>query len=105
MPSLRWLHKSDHSYPQQSVQITPKTPSQYTSVRDLRLVGDQSSSGSSLMDDSERCRRLGLGLRRWGNFDDVGLGEGEALSSLRADVDDDGEDGEELYMIYGSLSS
>jgi hypothetical protein len=35
----------------------------------------------------------------------VGLDEGEAFSSLRVDVDDDGEDGEELYMIYGSLSS
>jgi hypothetical protein len=57
------------------------------------------------MDDSERCRRLGLGLRRWENLDDVGLDKGEALSSLRVDVDDDGEDGEELYMIYGSLSS
>lgn len=105
MPSLRRLHRSVRSYPQESIQITPKALSQHTSVRDLRPVGDQSSSGSSLMDDSERCRRLGLGLRRWGNLDDVGLDEGEAFSSLRVDVDDDGEDGEELYMIYGSLSS
>jgi len=67
---------------------------------------DQFSSGSSLIDDSERCRRLGRGLRRDENFVDVGLEEGEAPSSLRIDEeDDDGDDGEELYIIYGSLSS
>lgn len=98
-------------HPLQSPRIRPNsTESTGTPVCAIRWdeaseVINQSSSGSSLIDDNERCRRLGRGLRRWGILDDVGLDEREAHSSLSADVDDDGEDGEELYMIYGSLSS
>jgi hypothetical protein len=59
-----------------------------------------------LIDESDKCRRLGRGLRRDENLDDVGLDEGDAASSLRTDEDDEGDDGEEeLYIIYGSLSS
>lgn len=57
------------------------------------------------MDDSDGCRRLGRGLRRCENLEDVGLDDGEMPSSLSADEEDEGDDGEELYMIYGSLSS
>jgi hypothetical protein len=45
------------------------------------------------MDDNEGCRCRGRGLRRGENLDDVGLDKGEMLSS---DVDDEGDDGEEL---------
>jgi hypothetical protein len=57
------------------------------------------------MDESDGCRRPGRGLRRGENLEDIGLDDGVMLSSLSADDDDEGDDGEELYMIYGSLSS
>lgn len=55
----------------------------------------QSSSGSSLIEDKE-TGRLRRGLHREESFEDKMLMVGGALSSLSVDVDDVGEEDDEL---------